>query len=194
MAVNLPVHLERDRLPGALDSSFRCNPVSVQYACTIKYQYCDSYNIYMYSMCTNFPQTSTASRTLPRACFFHHPTPPQPRVLPPDGYTETRGANGPPSSSLPSFVADALDEQGSAFSSLLRADVGRALGVSMEAVAVGGVLPAGETVVNWQGWRQWGQGALNVSLTGVGGGWRGCAYTGLSLRTLAFRPIPVVES
>lgn len=82
-------------------------------------------------------------------------------MLPPDGYNDSGDAS-PSSSSLPRIAADALDEQGSAFSSLLRADVGRALGVPMKAVAVGGVLPAGETVIDWQAWRQWGEGALNV--------------------------------
>lgn len=119
--------------------------------------------------------TRTTLTDLPVSRLFrHYPTPPQPRVLPPDVRTEGGGGDAsPPSSPLPNVAADALDEQGLAFSSLLRADVGRALGVSMKAVAVGDVFPAGETLVDWQAWRQWGEGALNVSLSGMDGGRRG---------------------
>lgn len=90
----------------------------------------------------------------------------QPRVLPPDGFSGDEGHTSNPSSSLPPITASAktLDEQGSAFAALLRADVGQALGVSMEAVAVVGVSPAWETLVDWQSWRRWGEEALNVSL------------------------------
>lgn len=56
-----------------------------------------------------------------------------------------------------------MASQVSAFSALLRADVGQALGVSMKAVDLTGVSPAGETSVDWQEWTQWGVGALNVS-------------------------------
>lgn len=93
-------------------------------------------------------------------------TPAQPRVLPPNHQVTEHGDATSPSSPFPSTAngAEALDEQGSAFSALLRADVGQALGVSMKAVSVGGVFPAGEMVVDWKAWRQWGAGALNVSL------------------------------
>ena len=85
-------------------------------------------------------------------------------MLPPDKVFDTGDGSAP--SSFPSTAgsAEALDEQGSAFSALLRADVGQALGVPMKSVSVGGVFPAGETAVDWSAWRQWGAGALNVSL------------------------------
>lgn len=94
-------------------------------------------------------------------------------MLPPDKFTATGDAGQ--SSPFPSTPggAEALDEQGLAFSALLRADVGQALGVSMKSVSVGGVLPAGETAVDWSAWRQWGAGALNVSLEWTHGGGRG---------------------
>lgn len=89
-------------------------------------------------------------------------------MLPPDKVIETADAG--PSAPFPSNegTAEALEERGSAFSSLLRADVGRAVGASIKSVTVRGVFPAGETAVDWSAWRQWGAGALNVSL-----GWGG---------------------
>lgn len=66
---------------------------------------------------------------------------------------------------LPSIFneKDLLEAKASAFSSLMRADIGQSLGVPLDAVDLEGVSPAGKTIVDWQSWPQWVEGSLNVS-------------------------------
>lgn len=90
----------------------------------------------------------------------------QPRVVPP---SLSAGSGDINHASLPSITADpdARDAQLSAFSALLRADVGQALGVSLKSVTLEGISPAGETRLDWAVWRQWGSGSLNVGVWGM---------------------------
>ncbi|CAM9648366.1 unnamed protein product [Ascophyllum nodosum] len=86
-----------------------------------------------------------------------------PRVLPPDGIFTNGDASEHP---LPGIAndKDALDAQTSAFSNLLRADIGQSLGVPLGAVTLAGVSPVGETSIDWRLWQHWAEGSLNVSV------------------------------
>lgn len=95
----------------------------------------------------------------PHHCTTHNC---QPRVVPP---VEIAGTGEDSEHPLPSIYndKDLLDVKASAFSNLLRADIGQSLGVPLDAVDLEGVSPAGETIVDWQSWPQWAEGSLNVS-------------------------------
>lgn len=96
----------------------------------------------------------------------------QPRVVPP---VEIAGTGDGSKHPLPSILndKDLLEAKASAFSNLLRADIGQSLGVPLNAVDLEGVSPAGETIVDWQSWPQWVEGSLNVSrVQREGGGGR----------------------
>ena len=83
-------------------------------------------------------------------------------MLPPDGIFTNGDASEHP---LPGIAndKDALDAQTSAFSNLLRADIGQSLGVPLGAVTLAGVSPVGETSIDWRLWQHWAEGSLNVS-------------------------------
>lgn len=76
-----------------------------------------------------------------------------------------------PTPVLTSRDRDALDGMAHGFSTLLRADMGRAVGVSIDGVAVGGVIPEHGLQPRSGSWRDWAAGSLNVSaITDEGGG------------------------
>lgn len=71
--------------------------------------------------------------------------------------------------SSPSIASDAAARSGvrEAFSTLVRADVGQALGVSMEAVSIKGVsstpVTEGGVTLDWERWPEWRTRSLDVS-------------------------------
>lgn len=93
----------------------------------------------------------------PSACLTMQPPIPRPAHLEVHGDTEHR--------SPPKIATDkeALDGVAQGFTTLLRADLGQAIGVPIDSVTVVKVAPGKESLAGWNMWQQWMDESLNVS-------------------------------